>query len=160
MREVVITSAVRTPNGSFNGTLSQVGATKLGAIAIEEAIRRSNIEKTQVNEVIMGLVLPCGYGQNPAKQAAVQAGLPWDVGCITINKVCGSALKAVSLAAQAIQTGDADVIVAGGILFPLRVEPVVTKDCIAFFDGRHVQAPPVDYGPAAQNQARPFDLTQ
>ena len=115
MREVVITSAVRTPNGSFNGTLAQVGATKLGAIAIEEAIRRSNIEKTQVNEVIMGLVLPCGYGQNPAKQAAVQAGLPWDVGCITINKVCGSALKAVMLAAQAIQTGDADVIVAGGM---------------------------------------------
>jgi acetyl-CoA C-acetyltransferase len=68
-----------------------------------------------VNEVIMGLVLPCGYGQNPAKQAAVQAGLPWDVGCITINKVCGSALKAVMLAAQAIQTGDADVIVAGGM---------------------------------------------
>jgi acetyl-CoA C-acetyltransferase len=115
MREVVITSAVRTPNGSFNGTLAQVGATKLGAIAIEEAIRRSNIEKAQVNEVIMGLVLPCGYGQNPAKQAAVQAGLPWDVGCITINKVCGSALKAVMLAAQAIQTGDADVIVAGGM---------------------------------------------
>ena len=115
MREVVITSAVRTPNGSFNGTLAQVGATKLGAIAIEEAIRRSNIEKTQVNEVIMGLVLPCGYGQNPAKQAAVQAGLPWDVGCITINKVCGSALKAVMLAAQAIQTGDADVVVAGGM---------------------------------------------
>jgi acetyl-CoA C-acetyltransferase len=115
MREVVITSAVRTPNGSFNGTLAQVSATKLGAIAIEEAIRRSNIEKAQVNEVIMGLVLPCGYGQNPAKQAAVQAGLPWDVGCITINKVCGSALKAVMLAAQAIQTGDADVIVAGGM---------------------------------------------
>lgn len=115
MREVVITSAVRTPNGSFNGTLAQVGATKLGAIAIEEAIRRSNIEKAQVNEVIMGLVLPCGYGQNPAKQAAVQAGLPWDVGCITINKVCGSALKAVMLAAQAIQTGDADVVVAGGM---------------------------------------------
>lgn len=115
MREVVITSAVRTPNGSFNGTLAQVGATKLGAIAIEEAIRRSNIEKAQVNEVIMGLVLPCGYGQNPAKQAAVQAGLPWDVGCITINKVCGSALKAVMLAAQAIQTGDADIIVAGGM---------------------------------------------
>jgi acetyl-CoA C-acetyltransferase len=115
MREVVITSAVRTPNGSFNGTLAQVGATKLGAIAIEEAIRRSNIEKAQVNEVILGLVLPCGYGQNPAKQAAVQAGLPWDVGCITINKVCGSALKAVMLAAQAIQAGDADVIVAGGM---------------------------------------------
>ncbi len=115
MREVVITSAVRTPNGSFGGSLSQLSPIKYGAIAIEEAIRRSNIEKEQVNELIMGMVLPCGYGQNPAKQAAVQAGLPWDVGCITINKVCGSALKAIMLAAQAIQTGDAEVVVAGGM---------------------------------------------
>lgn len=115
MREVVIISAARTPNGSFNGTLAQVSATKLGALAIDEAIRRSGIDKELVNEVIMGMVLPCGYGQNPAKQAAVQAGLPWDVGCITINKVCGSALKAVMLAAQAIQIGDADVVVAGGM---------------------------------------------
>jgi len=115
MKEVVITSAVRTPNGGFNGTLAQTGATKLGAIAIEEAIRRSGIEKEQVDEVIMGMVLPCGYGQNPAKQAAVLAGMPWKVECITINKVCGSALKSMMLAAQAVQTGDADVVVAGGM---------------------------------------------
>ncbi len=115
MREVVITAAVRTPNGSFGGSLSQMSPIKYGAIAIEEAIKRSAIEKEQVNEVIMGMVLPCGYGQNPGKQAAVQAGLPWDVGCITVNKVCGSALKAMMLAAQAIQTGDADVVVAGGM---------------------------------------------
>ncbi|HOM28932.1 MAG TPA: acetyl-CoA C-acetyltransferase [Deltaproteobacteria bacterium] len=115
MQEVVITSAARTPNGGFNGTLAHVGATKLGAIVIEEAIRRSGIEKHLVDEVIMGMVLPCGYGQNPARQAAVMAGLPWEAGCITVNKVCGSALKAVMLAAQAIRSGDAEVVVAGGM---------------------------------------------
>jgi acetyl-CoA C-acetyltransferase len=82
---------------------------------MEEAIRRAGIEKAAVNEVIMGQVLPCGYGQNPAKQAAVLAGMPWEAECITVNKVCGSALKSVMLAAQAIQTGDADVVVAGGM---------------------------------------------
>jgi len=115
MRKAVIVSAVRTPLGSFNGTLSGVGATKLGAIVVEEAVRRAGIEKSAVNEVIMGQVLPCGYGQNPAKQAAVLAGMPWEVECITVNKVCGSALKSVMLAAQAIQLGDADVVVAGGM---------------------------------------------
>lgn len=115
MREAVIVSAVRTPLGSFNGTLGNTGATKLGALVIEEAIRRAGIDKEVVNECIMGLVLPCGYGQNPAKQAAVQAGLPWEVESLTINKVCGSALKSVMMAAQAIQTGDADVVVAGGM---------------------------------------------
>jgi len=115
MKEVVITSAARTPNGSFNGTLAQTSATTLGAMAIEETIRRSGIAKQEVDEVIMGMVLPCGYGQNPSRQAAVKAGLPWDVGCITINKVCGSGLKAIMLGAQAIRTGDADVVVAGGM---------------------------------------------
>ena len=115
MREAVIVSAVRTPLGSFNGALGNVGATNLGAIVIEEAVKRAGIEKDAVNEVIMGMVLPCGYGQNPAKQAAVLAKMPWEMECITINKVCGSALKAVMLAAQAIQTGDADVVVAGGM---------------------------------------------
>ena len=103
MREVVITSAVRTPNGSFGGALAQMSPIKYGAIAIEEAIKRSKIEKGHVNEVILGMVLPCGHGQNPARIAAVQAGLPWDVGCLTINKVCGSALKAMMLAVQAIR---------------------------------------------------------
>ena len=115
MHEAVIVSAVRTPFGSFNGSLGSIGATDLGAIVIEEALKRAGIEKKAVNEVIMGLVLPCGYGQNPAKQAAVKANLPWEVECFTVNKVCGSALKTVMLAAQAIQTGDADVVVAGGM---------------------------------------------
>jgi acetyl-CoA C-acetyltransferase len=115
MREAVIVSAVRTPLGSFNGSLGKIGATQLGAIVIEEAVKRAGIEKDAVNEAIMGIVLPCGYGQNPAKQAAVLADMPWEVECITVNKVCGSALKSVMLAAQAIQVGDADVIVAGGM---------------------------------------------
>jgi acetyl-CoA C-acetyltransferase len=115
MREAVIVSAVRTALGSFNGSIATVGATQLGAVVIEEAIRRAGIEKKSVNEAIMGIVLPCGYGQNPAKQAAVKANLPWETECFTINKVCGSSLKAIMLAAQAIQVGDADVIVAGGM---------------------------------------------
>jgi acetyl-CoA C-acetyltransferase len=115
MQEAVIVSAVRTPLGGFNGSLANVGATDLGAMVIQEAIRRAGIQKQEVNEVIMGQVLPCGYGQNPAKQAAVKAGMPWEAECFTINKVCGSGLKAVMLAAQAIQTGDANVVIAGGM---------------------------------------------
>jgi acetyl-CoA C-acetyltransferase len=115
MREAVIVSAVRTPLGSFHGTLSAIGATDLGAIVIREAIHRAGIEADQVNEVIMGHVLTCGYGQNPARQAAIKAGLPWQVESLTVNKVCGSGLKAVMLAAQAVQTGDAEVVVAGGM---------------------------------------------
>ena len=115
MREAVIVSAVRTPIGNFNGSLSSLGATKLGGLVIEEAIKRAGIAKEDVNEVNMGMVLPCGYGQNPARQATIQAGLPWDAECITVNKVCGSGLKTVMLAAQSIQVGDADVVVAGGM---------------------------------------------
>ena len=115
MHEAVIVSAVRTPLGNFNGSLGNIGATDLGAITIKEALKRAGIDKQTVNEVIMGIVLPCGYGQNPAKQAAVKADLPWEVECFTVNKVCGSALKTVMLAAQAIQTGDADVVIAGGM---------------------------------------------
>lgn len=115
MKEAVIVSAVRTPLGSFNGSLAGVGATDLGGIVIEEAVNRAGIEKSEVNEVLMGQVLPCGCGQNPAKQAAIKAGMPWEVECITVNKACGSALKTVMLAAQAIQLGDADVVVAGGM---------------------------------------------
>jgi len=115
MREAVIVSAVRTPIGNFNGTLSTHGATQLGALVIEEAIKRAGIAKEDVNEVNMGIVLPCGYGQNPARQAAIKASLPWEAESLTINKVCGSGLKAVMLATQAIQVGDADVAVAGGM---------------------------------------------
>ena len=115
MKEAVIVSAARTPLGNFNGSLSGLPATKLGAMAITEAISRAGIDKKEVNEIIMGQVLPCGSGQNPAKQAAVAAGMPWEAETLTINKVCGSSLKAVMLAAQAIQTGDAEVVVAGGM---------------------------------------------
>ncbi|MBW2653740.1 MAG: acetyl-CoA C-acetyltransferase [Deltaproteobacteria bacterium] len=115
MNKAVIVSATRTPLGNFGGTLSKIGATDLGAHVIREAITRAGIEDKEINECIMGMVLPCGYGQNPGKLAAVKAGLPWDVESITVNKVCGSSLKAVMLAAQAIQCGDADVVVAGGM---------------------------------------------
>ena len=115
MNKAVIVSAVRTPLGSFGGTLSTMGATDLGALVVREAIKRAGMDEKEVNECIMGMVLPCGYGQNPGKLAAVKAGLPWDVESITVNKVCGSSLKAVMLAAQAIQCGDAEVIIAGGM---------------------------------------------
>ena len=115
MREVVIASACRTPIGSFNGALSPLPAPKLGAIVIEEALKRANIPKDLVDEVIMGCVLTAGVGQAPARQAAIFAGLPTKVECMTINKVCGSGLKAVMLATQAIKLGDADIIVAGGM---------------------------------------------
>lgn len=115
MKKAVIVSAVRTPFGSFGGSLSKIGATDLGAHVIKEAVVRAGIDKDEVDECIMGMVLPCGYGQNPAKQAAIKAELPQKVGAITVNKVCGSALKAVMLAAQAIQCGDAEVVVAGGM---------------------------------------------
>jgi len=115
MNKAVIVSATRTPLGSFGGSLSGMGATTLGGLVIREAIRRADIEDAVVDECIMGMVLPCGYGQNPGKQAVVKSGLPWEVEAITVNKVCGSSLKAVMLAAQAIQCGDADVVVAGGM---------------------------------------------
>jgi acetyl-CoA C-acetyltransferase len=114
MREVVIVSACRTPIGDFGGSLSGIPSTELGAIVINEAIVRAGIKKADVDEVIMGCVLPHGLGQNPARQAMVKAGLPWEVGAITVNKVCGSGLKAVMLAVQAVQCGDADAVVAGG----------------------------------------------
>jgi acetyl-CoA C-acetyltransferase len=115
MTEVVITSAVRTAIGNFLGALSPFSATELGGKVIEEAVRRSKIQKKDVDEVIMGNVLPFGLGQNPARQAMIKAGLPMSGGAITVNKVCGSGLKAVMLAAQVILAGDAEVIVAGGM---------------------------------------------
>lgn len=115
MRKSVIVSAVRTPLGSFGGSLSKIGATDLGAMAIKEAVNRAGIDGDMVNECIMGMVLPCGYGQNPANIAAYKAGLPEEIEAITINKVCGSSLKAVMLADQAIRCGDADIVVAGGM---------------------------------------------
>lgn len=115
MREVVIAGAVRTPVGSFQGTLGSIPAVELGALVIKEAIRRAGVTPGQVDEVIMGNVLQGGLGQNPARQAAVKAGLPREVPALTLNKVCGSGLKTVVSAAQAILAGDAEIIVAGGM---------------------------------------------
>lgn len=115
MREVAIISAVRTPVGSFGGTLAEIPAVELGALVIREAIKRGGIESSNVDEVIMGNVLQAGLGQNPARQASVKAGLPLEVPAWTLNKVCGSGLKAVGLGAQAVACGDADIIVAGGM---------------------------------------------
>ncbi len=114
MREVVIVSAARTPIGNFGGTLKDVPARTLGAICIKEAVKRAGLTPDQVDEVIMGNVLQGGLGQNVARQMMIDAGLPETVPAMTINKVCGSGLRAVSLAAQIIKAGDADVIVAGG----------------------------------------------
>jgi acetyl-CoA C-acetyltransferase len=114
VRDVVIASACRTPIGKFQGALTGFTAPQLGALAIREALRRANVAPDKVDEVIMGNVLAAGLGQNPARQAAIGAGVPNTVGSFTINKVCGSGLKAVMLAAQAIRAGDAEVIVAGG----------------------------------------------
>lgn len=115
MKEIVITSAVRTPIGSFNGPLSALTAPKLGAVAVKEAVKRSGLNNEDVDEVIMGNVLTAGEGQAPARQAALYAGLPNTVCCTTVNKVCGSGLKAVMLAAQAILCDDAEVVIAGGM---------------------------------------------
>jgi acetyl-CoA C-acetyltransferase len=114
--DVVIISGVRTPIGKFQGSLSDLKATELGAIVVKEAVQRAGIKDlNQVNECIMGNVVSAGLGQNPARQAAIFGGLPPSVGAMTINKVCGSGLKAVALGAQAIQTGNAEVVVAGGM---------------------------------------------
>lgn len=113
--DVVIISGCRTPVGKFQGSLSDFTAPKLGALAVREAVKRANIEPSQVDECIMGNVVSAGLGQNPARQAAIFGGLPPEVGAMTINKVCGSGLKAVGLAAQAIQTGNSSIVVAGGM---------------------------------------------
>ena len=114
MREVVIVSAARTPIGSFGGTLKDVPTRTLGAIAVKEAIKRAGIKPEQVDEVVMGCVLQGALGQNIARQISLDAGVPKEVPALTINKVCGSGLRAIALAAQMIKAGDADIVVAGG----------------------------------------------
>jgi len=113
--DVVIISGVRTPVGKFQGSLSDFTAPQLGAVVVREAVKRAAIDPKQVDECIMGNVVSAGLGQNPARQAAMFGGLPPEVGAMTINKVCGSGLKAVALAAQAIQTGNSNIVVAGGM---------------------------------------------
>jgi acetyl-CoA C-acetyltransferase len=114
MEEVLIVGAARTAIGKFGGTLARVPAAELGAAVIREALRRAGVAAAQVSEVVMGQVLAAGAGQNPARQASIRAGIPEEVPAMTINKVCGSGLKAVMLGAQAIAQGDADIVVAGG----------------------------------------------
>ena len=115
MVDSVIVSAVRTPTGKFLGALKDFTAPQLGALVVAEAVRRAGIDPTVVDECIMGNVVSAGLGQNPARQAALHGGLPDHVAALTINKVCGSGLKAVMLAAQGIATGDVDIVVAGGM---------------------------------------------
>src|ERR1700746_2995780 len=113
--DVVIISACRTPIGKFQGSLSDLSAPQLGAVVVREATKRADIDPHRVDECIMGNVLPAGLGQNPARQAAIFGGLPPEVSALTINKVCGSGLKAGALDAQSVQTGNAEVVVAGGM---------------------------------------------
>lgn len=115
MREAVIVSAVRTPIGKFQGSLQPFAAPRLGAMVVCEAVRRAGVDPAQVDECIMGCVLQAGLGQNPARQAAIYGGLPPESAALTVNQVCGSGLRAASLAAQAIAAGDAEIVVAGGM---------------------------------------------
>src|ERR1700682_3638128 len=113
--DVVIISGCRTPVGKFQGSLSEFSAPQLGAMVVREAVKRSGVDAAQVDECIMGNVISAGLGQNPARQAAIFGGLSPATGAMTINKVCGSGLKAVALAAQAVQTGNSSIVVAGGM---------------------------------------------
>lgn len=115
MSEVVIVSAVRTPIAKFQGSLQSYTAPKLGALVVREAMKRAGVDPAKVDDCIMGCVLQAGLGQSPARQAAIFGGLPPQAGALTVNQVCGSGLRAVSLAAQAVQTGDSDIVVSGGM---------------------------------------------
>src|SRR6267378_2656318 len=114
MTDIVIASAARTPVGAFNGGLSSLPAHKLGEVAIIEALRRASVEPKEVSEVIMGQILAAGEGQNPARQAAVAAGIPYEVTAYGVNQLCGSGLRTVALGYQAIRNGDSEIVVAGG----------------------------------------------
>src|SRR6266513_3442625 len=114
-KQAVIISAVRTPVGKFLGALKGFKATELGAIVVREAVKRAAVKPEDVDEVLMGCVIQAGLGQNPARQAALRGGLPNTVSAVTVNKVCGSGLKAIMMAAQGVQLGDTEVVVAGGM---------------------------------------------
>jgi len=156
MKEVVIVSAVRTPIGSFLGSLSEISASKLGAAAIKAALQKIDLDPSLVDEVFMGNVVQAGVGQAPAKQAALFAGLPDSVPCTTVNKVCASGMKSIAFAAQAIKSGDADIVVAGGMenmsMIPhfmhgrkgqkfgnIQIEDGLLKDgLVNVYDGKHM----------------------
>ncbi len=125
--EAVIIGAVRTPTGKFQGALKDFKATELGALVVREAVKRAGVEPEKVDEVIMGCVIQAGVGQNPARQAALKGGIPFGVSAVTINKVCGSGLKAVMMAAQEVKLGDAEVVVAGGMESMSNAPYLLTK---------------------------------
>jgi len=127
IREAVIIGAVRTPTGKFQGALKDFKATELGALVVREVVKRAGVEPEKVDEVIMGCVIQAGVGQNPARQAALKGGIPFGVSAVTINKVCGSGLKAVMMAAQEVKLGDAEVVVAGGMESMSNAPYLLTK---------------------------------
>lgn len=172
VKEVVIVSAVRTAVGSFMGSLSGVKATDLGGIVIKEALARAGVKPNQVDEVIMGNVLQAGLGQNPARQAALAAELPIEVPSMTINKLCGSGLKSVHLATQAIIAGDAEIVVAGGMENMSRA-PYILENARAGFkmgnqpledtllhDGLNCAINGYHMGITAENLVDKYDLTR
>src|SRR5262245_52660514 len=170
--DVFLLSAVRTPIGRFLGELSELPAPRLGAVALAEALQRANVAPDQVNEVIMGNVVQAGVGQNPARQAALFAGLPDTIAAYTVNKVCGSGLKAAMLGAQAIKAGDADIVAAGGMesmsRAPYLAEGVRTG--LKYGDGKLVDALVKDglwcafenwpMGDAAEHTARSCEIAR
>src|SRR5438270_9801734 len=127
IKQPVIISAVRTPTGKFLGALKGFKATELGALVVRESVRRAGVRPEDVDEVIMGCVIQAGLGQNPARQAALRGGIPFGVSAVTINKVCGSGLKAVMMAAQGIQLGDSETVVAGGMESMSNAPYLLTK---------------------------------
>ena len=172
MAEPVILSACRTPIGKFGKSLVGVAATKLGALVIEEAMKRAKVAPAEVDEVIMGNVVSAGLGQNPARQAAVHAGVPFGTGAFTVNKVCGSGLKAVMLAAQSVKAGDNEVVVAGG-MESMRNAPYLAKGVrwgTKFGDARLLDGMIVDglwdayhdyhMGVTGENVARRFHISR
>jgi acetyl-CoA C-acetyltransferase len=140
MTDAVILSACRTPIGKFRGALASLPATELGAVAVQAAVERAGVDPADVDEVILGNVLSAGLGQAPARQAALKAGLPSTVAALTINKVCGSGLKAVMLAAQAIRAGDARIVVAGGMESMSRAPWLLSRDEPALGERKLVDA--------------------
>ena len=172
MDRVVITSAVRTPIGSFGGTLKDISPIDLGAIVIKEALNRSGIQLQEVDEVIMGNILQAGLGQNPARQAAVKAGIPFNVPSHTVNKVCASGMKSVMLAVQAIKCQDAEIIVAGGVesmsqapfllyqaRWGYRMGDAKVVDCM-IHDGIWCALENVHMGLTAENIAQQYNISR
>ena len=142
MNEAVIVSAVRTAQGKFDGALKGFSAPQLGGIAIKEAVKRASVKPTEISEVIMGNVVSAGLGQNVARQAAIAAQLPYEVSCLHVDKVCGSSLKAVILASQAIRLGDAEIVVAGGMESMTNSPYILDKARFGYrlFDGKVIDA--------------------